>query len=190
MKKAFTLIEVNLAVGVMTVGVLSILGLYMFGYRETAQSREDIEAAALADHVIAPLVAAITHTNMSWETFRDGYQYPSDEGWGAYFNSEGVVVDDPDSKAQGAFESLMKKLNVSGLKPAVDSSFPLGGRSDGGSGRALSCGLVIQHDEGSSVVRISFRATPKPSLLMSMPLFYTEARFQGDPNNDSKSGGR
>lgn len=182
MKKAFTLIEVNLAVGVMAVGVMSILGLYVFGYRETAQGREDIEAAALADHVIAPLVAAITHTNMSWEAFREGYQFPSAEGWGAYFNSEGVVVEDPDQKAQGAFDSLMKKLNVSALRPAVDSNFPLGGRSDGGGGRALSCGLVIQHDEGSAVVRISFRATPKPGLLLSMPLFYTEARFQGDPN--------
>ena len=182
MKKAFTLIEVNLAVGVMAVGVMSILGLYVFGYRETAQGREDIEAAALADHVIAPLVAAISHTNMPWSVFRDGYQFPSEEGWGAYFNNEGVVVEDPDPKAQSAFSQVMSKLRVSALTPKVEDDFPLDGRSDGGGGRALSCGLVIQHDEGSAVVRISFRATPKPGLLLSMPLFYTEARFQGDPN--------
>lgn len=180
MKKAFTLIEVNLAVGVMTVGVLSILGLYMFGYRETAQSREDIEAAALADHVIAPLVAAISHTNMPWSVFREGYQFPSELGWGAYFNNDGIVVDDPDGKAQSSFSQLMSKLRVSALKPNVSSDFPLSGR--GGGGRSMSCGLVIQHDEGSSIVRISFRATPKPNQLLSMPLFYTEARFQGDPN--------
>ena len=113
MKKAFTLIEVNLAVGVMTVGVLSILGLFMFGYRETAQSREDIEAAALADHVIAPLVAAISHTNMPWSVFREGYQFPSELGWGAYFNNDGIVVDDPDGKAQSSFSQLMSRLGLS-----------------------------------------------------------------------------
>ena len=72
-KRGFTLIEVNLAMLVMAMGVLSIVGLYAFGYRESAQSREDVEATALADQLISPLVRAITHTNQKWSTFRAGF---------------------------------------------------------------------------------------------------------------------
>ena len=54
MKKAFTLIEVNLAIMVMAVGVLGIISLYAFGFREERQSREDVASAAYADAVMAP----------------------------------------------------------------------------------------------------------------------------------------
>ena len=183
MKKAFTLIEVNLAMLIMAVGILSIVGLYSFGYRESRASREDVEATALADHVISPLVMAITHTNMKWSVFKDKFYYPADAGWGAYFDSNGIISQDPDSKAQSAFSSLMSHLQVGSLEPKVDTAFPLPGKSDSdGAARTMSCGLVIMHDEGSSIVRIGFRATKLPGTLLAMPMFYTEARFQGDPN--------
>ena len=47
MKKAFTLMEVNLAILVMAGGILSIVGLYSLGFRENKQSGEDV-ASALA----------------------------------------------------------------------------------------------------------------------------------------------
>lgn len=175
MKKAFTLIEVNLAMMVMAVGILSIVGLYAHGYRESTQSREDVEATALADYVISPLVMAITHTNMKWSVFRRAFHYPDTTGWGAYFDNEGIVSEDPDNKARGVFENTMKALQASTLSPKVDTSFPNVERS-------LSCGLVILHEEGSPIVRIAFRATQRPGTLLAMPIFYTEARFQGDPN--------
>ena len=50
------------------------------------------------------------------------------------------------------------------------------------SGTGMRCGLVVQHDEDSAVVKISFRATRLPGELLSMPLFYTEVRFQGLPD--------
>ena len=176
-KRGFTLIEVNLAMLVMAMGVLSIVGLYAFGYRESAQSREDVEATALADQIISPLVMAITHTNQKWSTFRAGFNYPGPAGWGEYFDNNGEVSDDPDNKAQGAFSDTLTRLNASELNPKVNASFPAKG-----SARTLSCGLVVQHEEGSPIVRISFRATPRPGSLLAMPIFYTEARFQGDPN--------
>jgi len=183
MKKAFTLIEVNLAMMVMAVGILSIVGLYAHGYRESNQSREDVEATALADHVISPLVMAITHTNMEWSVFRKAFHYPDDRGWGAYFDSDGIVSADPDDMAQKAFSDVMTSLKVGGLTPRVDTKFPLPGKNDSaGSARTLSCGLVVLHDEGSPIVRIAFRATHRPGTLLAMPIFYTEARFQGDPN--------
>jgi len=41
---------------------------------------------------------------------------------------------------------------------------------------------VVQHEEGSAVVRISCRATKHPGSLLAMPLFYTEVMFQGLPD--------
>lgn len=176
-KGGFTLIEVNLAMMAMALGALSIVGLYAFGYRESAQSREDVESTALADQIISPLVMAISHTNQKWSTFRDEFNFPDKSGWGAYFDSNGEVTDDPDNKAQKAFSDTLRQLDAGGLVPRIDASFP-----SKGSARTLSCGLVVQHEEGSPIVRIGFRATPRPGTLLSMPIFYTEARFQGDPN--------
>ena len=175
--RGFTLIEVNLAMMIMAVGALSIVGLYAFGYRESTQSREDVEATALADQVISPLVMAVSHTNQKWSVFRRGFHFPDKSGWGAYFDGNGGVTDDPDGKAEGAFSDTLAQLGAGGLRPSVNASFP-----SKGSARTMSCGLVVQHEEGSPVVRISFRATPRPGSLLAMPIFYTEARFQGDPN--------
>ena len=99
MKKAFTLIEVNLAMLIMAGGILSIVGLYAFGFRENRQSREDVAATALADSVMSPLVMALSATNATWSSFRRIGNYPSDYGWSDYFNSKGIVDQDPQSKA-------------------------------------------------------------------------------------------
>lgn len=184
MRKGFTLIEVNLAMLIMAMGVLAIVGLYALGYRENRQSREDVEASALADHVISPLVMAITHTNQKWSVFKKPFQYPAD-GWAGYFDNEGVVSADPDGMAQTAFSQAMGSwLQADSLTPSVETKFPLPAKSEGdNSARSLSCGLVIYHRENSPIVRIAFRATKQPGTLLAMPLFYTEAVFQGDPNN-------
>jgi Tfp pilus assembly protein PilV len=81
MKKAFTLVEVNLAIMVMAVGVLGIISLYAFGFREERQSREDVASAAYADAVMGPLVTALTATNVKWSVFRRIPDSPGDQGW-------------------------------------------------------------------------------------------------------------
>ena len=177
MKKAFTLIEVNLAMLIMAGGILSIVGLYAFGFRENRQSREDVAATALADSVISPLVSALTATNLKWSAFKDAFYYPSADGWRDYFNSKGIVTDDPQGLAERVFGNAMP--NPGDFIGSYDGE--LGFPSGAMSGTGMSCGLVVQHDENSAVVRIAFRAvkTDLPGALLSMPLFYTEARFQG-----------
>lgn len=176
MRKAFTLIEVNLAMLIMAGGILSIVGLYAFGFRENRQSREDVAATALADSVMSPLVMALSATNVTWSSFRSLKNYPSDEGWADYFNSDGVVTSDPKSKAMGAFTSAMGKLSFDGSYDG-DRGFP----SSALNGTGMSPALVVLHDEDSAVVRIGFRAVKSDMYgqLMGMPLFYTEVRFQG-----------
>lgn len=175
MKRAFTLIEVNLAMLIMAGGILSIVGLYSFGFRESRQSREDVAATALADSVMSPLVMALSSTNVAWSSFRSIQDTPPN-GWADYFNGRGVVTEDPQTRAQGVFSTVMGKVSgdVSG---EVDTSFPSGAMA----GTGMSCGLVVLHDRDSAVVRIAFRAVKSeiPGQLLGMPLFYTEVRFQG-----------
>lgn len=177
MRKAFTLIEVNLAMLIMAGGILSVVGLYALGFRENRQSREDVAATALADSVMSPLVMALSATNVTWSSFRNIGNYPSEEGWKDYFSgTEGVVTSDPKSKAMGVFTSTMGALSFDGGYDG-DKGFP----SSALNGTGMSPALVVQHDENSAVVRIAFRAVKSdmPGQLMGMPLFYTEVRFQG-----------
>ena len=170
--------EVNLAIMIMAGGILSILGLYSLGYRENRQSREDVASAAYADAVISPLVMALSATNVKWSVFRELNSMPGEDGWASYINrSSGLVDKNPESIAKGVFSSVMSKMS-GGAKGAlnVNSAWPTA--AAGG----LLGGLVVLHDEDSAVVKIAFRATRHPAELLSMPLYYTEVRFQGLAN--------
>lgn len=178
MKKGFTLMEVTLAMLVMAVAILSITGLYSFGYRENRQSREDVASAAYADAVISPLVmACLTTTNLSWNTFRnDEFCLPDGKGWGAYLDGNYQVSQDPSGKAGSAYATFIGKLSGKGMSSDVPSSIP-----DRSSDTGLRPALVIRHEANSPVVQIGFRAVPQKSVgqLFMMPTYYTEVRIQG-----------
>ena len=126
MKRAFTLIEVNLAIMVMAVGVLGIISLYALGYREERQSREDVASASYADAVMGPLVTALTATNVKWSAFRKIPDSPGADGWGHYIQNRntGKIVSNPESLAQQAYtKTLTSVLSVESMA------------------RFLSCGL-------------------------------------------------
>lgn len=172
MKKAFTLIEVNLAMLIMAGGILSIVGLYSFGFRENRQSREDVASAAIADAVLSPLALMIGSTNVTWNKFSQKFYYPSDKGWGAYLDqSSGLVTQPPNG--EGAFGQVKSWLGVSG-----EDSLDL---QSGIVPSDTSIGVVVMHPQDSAVATIGFRAVPRsrPGMLLAMPLFFTEVRFQG-----------
>ena len=172
MKRGFTLLEVNLAMLVMAGGILSIVGLYSFGFRENRQSREDVASAAFAESVISPLVQALGATNVKWSAFSQIQSRPSDSGWYDYFDSQkGIVSQDPTSKAKGVFTGVMGDVGEGAN--GVNTTFP----SENSYG--LQPGLVVMHDVNSPMVRIGFRATRTTGALMAQPLYYTEVRFQG-----------
>ncbi len=171
LRKAFTLMEVNLAILIMAGGILSIVGLYSLGFRENSQSAEDVASAAYADAVLSPLVAALSSTNIQWTVFRDIQSAPDESGWGAYFNNDGVVVNNPESLAQNVFSTVMGKLGKSGVSASWPSS------ASGG----LKAGLVVLH-AGDGVIGLGFRATKQVGMLLAAPLYYTEVRFQGVVN--------
>lgn len=179
MKRGFTLIEVTLAMMIMAGGVLAMVSLYSLGFRENTQSREDVAGAALADAVMGPLIMAASATNLQWSVYRQEFSFPNANGWEAYFNSStGVVTSDPEPIAENVFNQAMARFSAAaqGELDAV-TAFPSAARSES----KLSCGLVVLHAKDSPIVKIAFRATPKPGLLLAMPIYYTEVRFQGDP---------
>ena len=163
MRKAFTLIEVNLAMLIMAGGILSIVALYTFGFRESKQSREDVESAALAEAVISQLEMAISSTNLKWSTFRNAFYIPNDEGWGAYIDNNGRVSSEPNGESH--LRSAMSHYQGQFSQPA---------------GFTMKYGIVVLHDEDSPIVRIGVRATKTKEQLLAMPLYYTEVRFQGE----------
>ena len=175
MKKAFTLMEVNLAILIMAGGVLSVVSLFALGYRENRQSREDVASAAYADAVMSPLIMACSATNLKWSVFRRGWSLPGNSGWGDYLNaSSGQVESNPDGKARSTFSSVLGKMG-SAAKGSLD--VPTGWPSTAAAG--LKAGLIVSHDEDSAVVKIGFRATRNANELLAMPMYYTEVRFQG-----------
>ena len=180
MKRGFTLIEVTLAMGVMAIGLMSVVGLYAYGFRESGQSREDVGATAVADAVLGQLTMAISATNLKWSVFKDLRSYPSDEGWGFFVDrSSGRIREDPTKRAKDDFASFMrtlaaKKATTDGSL-GCDTSFPNAALASTG----LKCGLVILHEQDSAIVRIGFRAMKQRNLLLASPMFYTEVRFQG-----------
>ena len=162
---------------IMAGGVLSIIGLYGLGYREKRQSREDVAAAAYADAVISPLVAALSATNVTWRAFNSIEDLPDSSGWGAYLDRDGSIASNPEGRARSVFQDVVGKVNGGVSWPASTAS--------GG----LKAGLVVMHDRNSGVVRIAFKATRNEAELMAMPMFYTEVRFQGRTDKLDGDGG-
>ena len=131
-KKAFTLIEVNLAIFIMAGGVLAMISLYSLGFRESRQSREDVESSAMADAILNPLVVALSSRDLTWSQWK-GLRFQESEfgvktgdgagatiqvfppnGWLAYFDTKGsgedktyYVSSDPASKANSVYAELL-----------------------------------------------------------------------------------
>ncbi len=65
-RAAFSLMEVNMAVFVMSVGILSMVVLYPLGLRESTQGQADLKQSMLADFLLNQAVAAASQTNITW----------------------------------------------------------------------------------------------------------------------------
>ncbi len=167
MRRAFTLMEVNLAMLIMATGVLAVVGLYSMGFRENQQSTDDVASAAYAEAVISPIVRYLSDTNRVWATeFKNLKSMPSDQGWGDYLEKNG--------------SELKVRSGCLGRAQSAFSTYT-GGKSlpSDASGGLKAAGLVVLHDEDSAIVRIGFRASLTDDTLMAAPLYYTEVRFQG-----------
>ena len=178
LRRAFTLLEVNLAMMVMGGAVLSIVVLYSLGFRESVQSNEDVASAALADAVLGRAAMALSDRSVRWEDFKKIEPWPNG-GWAGYFESNGQLKSNPSAIAEGVFGDLMDKVSASGVSgafPAVPDCFSA---SAGG-----AVGLTVSREQGSPVVHLAFRAAAKKKMLLSAPIYYTAVCFQGTNETD------
>ena len=184
-RAAFTLMEVNLAIFIMAVGVLAMTSLYPLGFREGEQARDDVQAAVVADEVLGKLTAALSSRNITWDEWWkavDRAVKVTDRGWFTYYgkkNDDTYVVKDRSSVnsiAESVFSELAKACNP---KPGFDFSerqkYAYGIVAQWGKRRANG----ITWDDYSRV-SISFRLARRANALMAAPVYYTEIHFQGD----------
>ena len=185
LKKAFTLVEVNLAIFIMATGVLGMVSLYSLGFRESQQSTDDVAAAGYADAFFAPIVAGLSATNTTWgqwstigKAITDSEvncdRVIPDNGWLAYVENVGSdrtadfkINQGCNGEAEKAFKELMN---------AAQSPFRGNLPSDKPNYYAL-----VATRRGSTIT-LAFRSSRRRDQLMSQPLYYTEVHFQGDPN--------
>ena len=193
-RAAFTLMEVNLAIFIMAVGVLAMTSLYPLGFRESEQSRDDVRAAVVADEVLGKLTAALSSRNITWDRWksavenavRTSNQGGAGAGWFSYFASRGrdsyVAIRRPNDHAGKVFEALAAACPGATERPTWSPE------------SKYAHGLVVQWgkrivatgpNQGESVddysrVSISFRLARRSGALMTSPIYYTEVHFQGD----------
>lgn len=168
MKRAFTLIEVNLAMLIMAGGILSLVGLYSLGFRESAQSAEDVEGAAVADYIISEATKALSLDTIQWSQFKNvvGGSLP-EKGWLDYLdqvNDELVCKNDPRQKARG----ILGGLGIGNYSP-----------NTGNIPNDYYWGIVLTQEENSGVVTIAVRVAKEMKTLMAQPLYVSQVRFQG-----------
>ena len=185
----FTLVEVNLAIFVMAVGVLSMCALYAFGYRENRQSEEDVFATAYADSYLAPLVAGLSSPQLDWDAWKQigddvsaaaiesgiDARWPG-KGWRDYVDTERSgrethyrVKSNPKGIASGVFGQLKGKLGSSGVSVS-EPSMPSG----------YQYGLVVTRR--GAVIQLAFRMSRRTQSLLAQPVFVSEVHFQGGFN--------
>lgn len=192
MKHGFTLMEVNLAVFIMAVGILTMVSLFPLGFRENQQSREDVAEAVLADAVLNPLIAALSSTNMTWSAWKDictsgqkADPQPNGNGWQGYLKSNDSKI--PVSKSQmrsTAAQVIQRICSKAGMSDASsDATSAANKLSNMGYALVVTPGRrQDEHGKGAwdfSRICLSLRATRIPGQLFAQPVFYTEVHFQG-----------
>ena len=192
-RAAFTLMEVNLAIFIMAVGVLAMTSLYPLGFRENEQSRDDVEAAVVADLVLGKLTAALSSRDIEWSQWESGVgraiqQAP--EGWISYADSYHGASGKQEYKVKNksSVNGIARKVfdNLAGIngsdlgKPFDDDKYAYGLVVQWGKRVVATTTKKSQAVNDYSRVSISFRMARRPGALMTAPIYYTEVHFQGD----------
>ena len=191
-RAAFTLMEVNLAIFIMAVGVLAMTSLYPLGFRESEQSRDDVDAAIAADEVLGKLTAALSARGIEWKDWVEKVGQAVDktpEGWISYCQSYGSSSGKSEYKvkSKGTVQSTADGVfgvlaGIGSFKPTanLDKKYAYGLVAQWGK-RVVTTGYQESREINDfSRVSISFRMARRPGALLTAPIYYTEVHFQGD----------
>jgi hypothetical protein len=195
-RAAFTLMEVNLAIFIMAVGVLAMTSLYPLGFRESQQARDDVRAAVVADEVLGQLTAALSSRNITWDRWKNAVgsavstsnRGGAGNGWFSYFSPHGsgsyVVKNrgDVNSHASDVFRALAGACQGATKTPtsSPNSKYAHGLVVQWGKRIIATSPNQSKDQDDYSRVSIGFRMAHRAGALMSAPIYYTEVHFQGD----------
>ncbi|NLC80938.1 MAG: hypothetical protein GX748_07115 [Lentisphaerae bacterium] len=157
----FSLIEVNMAVFVMAVGVLSMVVLYPLGMRESRQGQDDLQQSMLADRVLNRLTAALSRPDVKWSAWKNVPVYEKS-------------LDAQKYEWKSYSGNLASGLSLD-LPPETDAKNPhlnhriYCHRTPNASGKIM--GLQVEF----------VRDLPSKSELQVVQTYYAEVMFQGNP---------
>lgn len=178
-RSGFSLIEVNMAVFVLAIGVLSMAVLYPLGLRESIQSQADLKQSMFADYMLNVAVSAASSTNVNWSEW---------SSWAGTYNMVGSdagtelnIGDSVPPFVLNAVKNALSQYNgsqLSGFQHTRNQTF------------AMYC--VMAQGPSDRVMGILFKSLDvdtskmttreKIKRLESQPTYYAEARFLGYPD--------
>jgi hypothetical protein len=159
-RAGFSLMEVNMAVFVMAVGILSMVALYPLGLRESTQGQADLKQSMFADYVLNQAVAAASQTNITWSAWT---QTPK-VGSGSSVNVDFIP----------AFIKNNLDLSVyNNMGMRKDVHYKIGcclvpGASD------KVMGIMVQSTD-------LIKTVTRYEQITNNPIYYAEVMFQGNP---------
>jgi len=160
----FSLMEVNVAIFVMAIGILGLVALYPLGLRESTQGQADLKQSMLADYLLNQAVAAASSTNVTWTEWTAwANNYRPSEGDAMTLNASSV----PD------FVKKYLKNNKPDWNKAPDEENQY----------RIRCCLVPGFSDrimGILVMSTDLESVREYSQYSNNPVYYAEAMFQGD----------
>ncbi|MEI6645361.1 MAG: prepilin-type N-terminal cleavage/methylation domain-containing protein [bacterium] len=177
-RSGFSLIEVNMAVFVLAIGVLSMAALYPLGLRESIQSQADLKQSMFADYILNVAVSAASSTNVTWSEWNS---------WANTYNMAGAAAGTEknigDSIPPFVLTALQTAVNnyngnqLSGFQHTRNQTFAMYCvMAQGPSARIMGI-MVRSLDMDTS----KMTSTERIKRLEGQPSYYAEARFQGIP---------
>ena len=157
----FSLMEVNMAVFVVAIGVLSMVVLYPLGLRESTQGQADLKQAMFADDVLNRAVAAASQTNITWTEWTT--KVPNKYNFKNKINSS---VPDFINNEMETLKSDYPQLKRDTHYKIACCLLP--GASD------KIMGIMVQSTD-------LFKTISSYSQFTNNPIYYAEVMFQGDP---------
>lgn len=171
----FSLIEVNMAVFVMAVGILSMVALYPLGLRESIQGKEDLMEAVFADNLLNQAVAIASSRTLKWSDWND----KNDNPYVPYPNNSSSAAKKLEFTAEDSFNDLpsfiRSKMKMPDLVPD---------NSDAGGIRHFRIACMRPQAHSGRVMGIMVQSTTENVAdrndYTNHPIYYAEAYFQGE----------
>lgn len=163
----FSLMEINMAVFVMAVGILSLVALFPLGLRESIQGKQDLQQSMFADYALNQVVAALSQTNLTW--------------------SEWLAVDGLEGNWEDFPNAIRKKVKLDKQELKDDAIFKGDWTVSGSQMQPRHYRIMCRLVDGASdrIMGVGVRSTDTDlsrwELYTNNVMYYAEVMFQGVP---------